>query len=192
VRFASALIVNYWPNTSVKYHKRRNKAIKIINTKIPTDPYKMAIFPVGTPYKSLKIPNVGIFPYEWQHWALHTATLAAQAFQSQQNGAVTRMWRRCQLQHSQKQCAIGVVHCKKEAILLQVLSWHCVESAIHHEPDVHEAQHTNTYGTNKQLQSDLVGWSLLLLAATVRTFAHLPLELFDRNTRNILPCLSHA
>ena len=31
-------------------------------------------------------------------------------------------------------------------------------------------------------QSDLVGWSLLLLAATVWSFAHLPLGLSDRNT----------
>jgi len=54
----------------VKYHKGRNKAIKILNTKIPTDPYKMVIFPVEIPYSyiSLKIPTVGIFPYEWQHW----------------------------------------------------------------------------------------------------------------------------
>jgi len=93
----------------VKYHKGRDKATKITNTKIPTDPYKTAIFPVGipfwigllrpklfcqrklpigfhtigdvmpltasahvvacipTPYKSLKITTVGIFPYEWQH-----------------------------------------------------------------------------------------------------------------------------
>ena len=36
---------------------------------MPTDPYKMAIFPLGIPYslQSLKIPTVGIFPYEWQH-----------------------------------------------------------------------------------------------------------------------------
>jgi len=30
-------------------------------------------------------------------------------------------------------------------------------------------------------ESDLVGWSLLLLAATVRSFAHAPLEISDRN-----------
>jgi len=38
----------------VKYHKGRNKAIKILNTKIPTDPYKMAIFAVGIPYSLQK------------------------------------------------------------------------------------------------------------------------------------------
>jgi len=39
----------------------RNRAINILNTKIPTDPYKMAIFPAGIPYSLQK-------PYEWQHW----------------------------------------------------------------------------------------------------------------------------
>ena len=31
-------------------------------------------------------------------------------------------------------------------------------------------------------ENDLVGWSLLLLAATVRSFAHMPLGISDRNT----------
>jgi len=31
-------------------------------------------------------------------------------------------------------------------------------------------------------ESDLVGWSLLLVAATVRSFAHMPLGISDRNT----------
>ena len=38
----------------------------------------------------------------------------------------------------------------------------------------------------------IIEWSLLLLAATVWSFAHVPFELFDHNIRNILPCLSHA
>ena len=33
-------------------------------------------------------------------------------------------------------------------------------------------------------ESDLVGWSLLLLAATVRSSAHLLLGISDRNTSN--------
>jgi len=68
VRFANSLIINCWPNMTVKCHKGRNKAIKIPNTKIPTHPYKMAIFPVeipSNPYKSLK----EIFTYQWQHCA---------------------------------------------------------------------------------------------------------------------------
>jgi len=53
-----------------KYHKGRNKAIKILNTKIPTDPYKMAIFPIGNLLFLQKPKNIycRIFPYEWQHW----------------------------------------------------------------------------------------------------------------------------
>ena len=33
-------------------------------------------------------------------------------------------------------------------------------------------------------ESDLVGWSLLLLAATVRSFAHMPLGISDHNSNN--------
>jgi len=36
----------------------------------------------------------------------------------------------------QKERAIGAVHCKKEGMLLQPRSWHCVECAFHHERDV--------------------------------------------------------
>jgi len=38
---------------------------------------------------------------------------AARDFRSQQNCAVTRMWRLCQVQLSHKECVIGVVRCKK-------------------------------------------------------------------------------
>jgi len=41
----------------VKYHKGRNKAIKILITKIPTYPYKMEIFPAGIPYSLQKPKN---------------------------------------------------------------------------------------------------------------------------------------
>ena len=34
-------------------------------------------------------------------------------------------------------------------------------------------------------ESDLVGWYVLLLAATVRSFAHMPLGISDRNTSKI-------
>jgi len=44
---------------------------------------------------------------------------AAQDFRSQQNGSVTRMWRSCGVRPSHKERAIGVVHCKKEGMLLQ-------------------------------------------------------------------------
>jgi len=73
----------------------------------------------------------------------HSAKLCAHAardFRSQQNGAVTRMWRSCQVQPSGKERAIGAVRCKKEGMLLQTLGWRCVECAIHHERDVREEQ----------------------------------------------------
>jgi len=69
--------------------------------------------------------------------------LGAWAFPSQQSGALTRMWRWCQVQLSQKECAIGAVQCKNEGTLLQLLSWCCVESVIHHKWDVGKEKHTN-------------------------------------------------
>jgi len=74
----------------------------------------------------------------------HGAKLCAHAardFRSQQNGAVTRMWRWCQDQPSHKERAIGAVHCKKEGMLLQPLRWCCVKCVIHHERDVSEERH---------------------------------------------------
>jgi len=74
----------------------------------------------------------------------HSAKLCAYAawdFRSQQNGAVTRMWRSCGVQPSHKERAIGAVSCKKEGMLLQPLRWCCVECVIHHELDVREEQH---------------------------------------------------
>jgi len=67
--------------------------------------------------------------------------LAARLFQSQQSDALTRMWRWCQVQSSQKECAIGAVHCEKKWMLLQHLTWCCVESVIYHKRDVHRATH---------------------------------------------------
>ena len=49
-----------------------------------------------------------------------------------------------------KKCAIGVVRCKKEGMLLQPLRWRCAECAIRHEWDVHEEQHPYICGANKQ------------------------------------------
>jgi len=62
-------------------------------------------------------------------------------FQSQQNGAVTRMWRSCHVKPSQKEHAISAVHSKKEGTLLQPLRWCCIECVIHRERDVREEKH---------------------------------------------------
>jgi len=73
----------------------------------------------------------------------HSAKLCAHAardFRSQQNGAMTRMWRSCRVQPSHKERAIGVVRCKKEGMLLQPLRWCCVACVIHHKRDVREEQ----------------------------------------------------
>ena len=74
----------------------------------------------------------------------HNAKLCAHAtrdFRSQQNGAVTRMWRTCRVQPSHKERAIGADRCKKEGMLLQPLRWCSVDCVIHHERDVREEQH---------------------------------------------------
>ena len=71
----------------------------------------------------------------------HGAKLCAHAardFRSQQNCAVTRMWRSCRVQPSHKERAIDVVRCKIEGMLLQPLQWCCVDCAIHHKRDVRE------------------------------------------------------
>jgi len=68
--FKRTTVKNFWRSTVVKYHKGRNKVIKNLNTKIPTDPYKMSILPVGIPY-SLQKP---INPY-CRDFSLRVATL---------------------------------------------------------------------------------------------------------------------
>jgi len=73
----------------------------------------------------------------------HSVKLCAHAgrdFRSQQNGAMTRMWRSCRVQPWHKERAIGAVRCKKEGMLLQPLRWRCVECVIRHERDVREEQ----------------------------------------------------
>jgi len=84
---------------------------------------------------------------QWSRWVnsivafchgVKLCTHAARDFRSQQNGAVTRMWRSFGVQPSHKERAIGVVCCEKEGMLLQPLRWCCVDCVIHHERDVRE------------------------------------------------------
>jgi len=49
--------------------------------------------------------------------------------------------------------------------VLQPLTEHCVECAIHHERDVHDEQHP--YGANKQTENYHDVGSSLLLGATM-------------------------
>ena len=44
-------------------------------------------------------------------------------------------------------------------------------------------------GANKQWQSDHGMWTLLLLAATVRSFAHMPLGISDHNNCEVFPII---
>ena len=87
------------------------------------------------------------------------------------------MRRSCRLQPSHNERAIGVVRCKNEGLLLQPLWWRCVDCVIHHERDVREEQQyiCEVRASNK---SDFGAWTLLLLAATVWSFAHVPLGIF--------------
>ena len=61
---------------------------------------------------------------------LYCCVHAARDFRSQQNGAVTRIWRSCRVQPSHKQRAIGAVHCKKDVVTTSpvVLCWMCDSS----------------------------------------------------------------
>jgi len=106
---------------------------------------------------------------------------AARDFRLQQNGAVTRMWRSYQVQPSHKEGAISAVHWKKEGMLLQPLRWCCVDCVIHHERDVHEEQKYVCVERASNDKRDCDAWSLLLLAAAVRSFAYMPLGISDRN-----------
>jgi len=77
----------------------------------------------------IKWARRGIFIVGWCNSGKLSA-LAAQPFQSRRSGALTRMWRWRQVQPSQKELAIGAVHSKNEGMLLQLLSWRCIESVV--------------------------------------------------------------
>jgi len=87
--------------------------------------------------------------------------------------------------------------------LLQPLRWRCFSCAIHHEQCTQRVipmewswwvTSHNACDASEQLivlangddESDLVGWSLLLLVTTVWSFAHMPLGLSNRNTARVL------
>jgi len=109
------------------------------------------------------------------------AYMPDQDFRSQQNGAVTRMWRSCYVKPSQKECAIaiGVVCFKKEVMLLQPLRWCCVDCMIHHEWDVREEQQYNTWRRQAIIQ-EIATHDLYCCLLPVRSFAYMP----DRDFRS--------
>jgi len=79
----------------------------------------------------------------------------------------------------------------KAFIMLQPLRWCCVDCVIHHERDVREEQQYICAAWASINKRDCDAWSLLLLAATVRSFAHMPLGISDRNNRMNL-CLNNV
>ena len=79
----------------------------------------------------IRLARRGIFITAWCH-SRKLCALAALLFQSHQSGAVTRMWRWCQVQPSQKERAISVVYCENEGTLLQFLGWRCFKVWFSH------------------------------------------------------------
>jgi len=79
-----------------------------------------------------------------------------------------------------KEHAIGVVRCKKEGMLLQPLRWRCDDCVIHHKRDVRKELHYICMARARK-KRDCNAWSPLLLAATVRSFGHMPLRISDCN-----------
>ena len=74
----------------------------------------------------------------------HSAKLCAHvawAFRTQQNGAVTRMWRLCYVRPSQKNVRSMPVVVKRRDVVATSLCWRCVECVIHYKWDVHEEKH---------------------------------------------------
>ena len=65
--------------------------------------------------------------------------------------------------------------------MLQPLQWCCLNCVIHHEWVVREEQKYICVARATNNTRDVDAWSLLLLAATVRSFAHMPLEISDHN-----------
>ena len=90
-------------------------------------------------------------------------------FWSQQNGAVTRMWRSCCVKPSQKECAIGALHCEKEGCNLSggvaLIMWFTTNKIC--------VKNNNIYMWREQA---IIEWSWHV--NTVRSFAHMPLGLF--------------
>jgi len=72
-------------------------------------------------------------------------------------------------------------------ILLQPLRWCCVDCVIHHERDVREAQKYICVVRASNSKRACDAWSLLLLAAAVRSFVHMLLGISDRNKMVLWP-----
>ena len=107
---------------------------------------------------------------------------AARDFRSQQNGAVTRMWRSCGVQPSHTERdereEQKYMYVAQTRVIPMEWSWWVASN------NACEPGEQLIVLANGDDESDLVVWSLLLLAATVRSFAHVPLGISDRNNSN--------
>jgi len=77
-------------------------------------------------------------------------------------------------------------------LLLQPLRWCCVDCVIHHERDVREEQKYMCVARASNSKRDCDAWSLSLLAAAVRSFAHMPLGISDRNITSKCSAAQHT
>jgi len=71
--------------------------------------------------------------------------------------------------------------------VLQPLRWCCVECVIHYEWDGREEQKYICVARASNNKRDCDAWSLLLLAATVQSFAHMLLGISDHNNMVLWP-----
>ena len=75
--------------------------------------------------------------------------------------------------------------------VVAILRWRFVDCVIHHERDVREEQQY-IYVAQTSNKRDCDAWSLLLFTAAVRSFAHMPLGISDRNYRSAGLSIRHS
>jgi len=109
--------------------------------------------------------------------ALH---ICRSGFWSQQNGAVTRMWRSCEFSlHTENAQSVWFVVkstgccCNLSGGVVLIMWFTTNGMCVKNKTIIYVARASNS----KRLRA----WSLLLLAATVRSFVHMPLGISDGN-----------
>jgi len=112
---------------------------------------------------------------------------AARDFQSQQNGAVTRIRRSCRVQPNTKNVRLVWTVAKRRGCCCNLsggvasIVWFTTNGmCVKNNTIMYVAQASNS-------KRDCDTWSLLLLAAAVRSFAHMPLRISDCNKMVLRP-----
>jgi len=120
--------------------------------------------------------------------AVKLCAYAARDFQSQQDGAVTRMWRSCRVQPSHKERAICVVRCKKRGCSCN-LSGGVALIVWFTRNGMYSKNNTVIYVARaSNSKRDCNAGSVLLLAATMQSFAHMPLGISDHKSTKSSVC----